>query len=87
MDLDRLRRIGWTHWNPIGLAGPPATPADEYDAYLSRTFGMLTAGQSEADVIAYLVGCAEVDMGVRPADHVAARTTVAALADLIETKS
>ena len=42
MDLDKLREIGWALWNPIGLAGPPATPADEYDAYLLEDVHVVT---------------------------------------------
>ncbi|AOO84396.1 hypothetical protein BHK69_11850 [Bosea vaviloviae] len=84
-DLDRLRLIGWAHWNPIGLEGPPATPADEYDDYLMQAAGMIISGSSEATVVDYLVRCAEIDMCMAPADHNAARTTAAAIKALVET--
>ena len=31
--LSRLREIGWSAWDPIGLADSDC-PRDEYDAYL-----------------------------------------------------
>lgn len=79
MDLARLRLIGWAIWNPIGLGGPPATPADEYDHYLIQAAGMIVSGRSEAEVAEYFVRCVEVEMGMTPADHAAAQTTAAAI--------
>ena len=37
INIPKLREIGWSRWNPIGLPGPPETPADEYDSYLLTT--------------------------------------------------
>lgn len=79
LDLDRLRLIGWANWNPIGLEGPPATPADEYDHYLMQAAIMIASGRSEAEVVEYFVRCVEVDMGMTPADYAAAQTTAAAI--------
>jgi hypothetical protein len=83
MDLDRLRLIGWAHWNPIGLEGPPATPVDEYDHYLMQAAGMIASSHSEAEVVDYFVRCAELDMCMAPADHNAAQITAAAIAVLV----
>lgn len=84
MNVDRLRPIGWAYWNPIGLEGPPATPADEYDHYLMQAAGMIASGRSEAEVVEYFVRCVEVDMGMTPADHAAAQTTAAAIRAIIQ---
>jgi hypothetical protein len=82
-DLDRLRAIGWAHWNPIGLDGPPETPADEYDDYLVRTAGMFAAGRTPDEVAAYLVRCVEIDMGMAPADRAAALANAAAIRSVV----
>jgi hypothetical protein len=58
--LSRLRDIGWSKWDPIGLLadgenweGKPF--ADEYDAYLLRAAGMCRQGQTIEAVARYLV--------------------------------
>ena len=78
VSLGRLREIGWSVWNPIGLAGPPATPADEYDAYLTHVTDMLLAGAGVEAGASYLTRVAEEQMGV-VANPEAARATSAAI--------
>jgi hypothetical protein len=51
----RLREIGWTRWDPIGLGPPEAGFADEYDAYLLKAAGDLWNGGSVQEVADYFV--------------------------------
>lgn len=78
VNLSRLREIGWSTWNPIGLTCPPATPADEYDTYLMHVARLLMEGCTISDAAAYLRQVAEEQMGV-PADTDAATNTCAAI--------
>lgn len=59
--LSRLREIGWSQWDPIGLSqmgdddwkdGGPC--ADEYDSYLLGVVGRLRRGEPASQAIAYL---------------------------------
>ena len=59
--LSRLREIGWSQWDPIGLGG---TPDDEYDSYLLQAAGRLSSGASEEEVTDYLVGIETEYMGL-----------------------
>jgi hypothetical protein len=59
--LSRLREIGWSLWDPIGLRELSEDQwqdgggcADEYDGYLLQVVGRLRRGGSLADVSAYL---------------------------------
>jgi hypothetical protein len=58
--LSRLREIGWSLWDPIGLKGldgnrrDGGTCADEYDGYLLQAAGRLRRGAPTAEVVAYL---------------------------------
>jgi hypothetical protein len=59
--LSRLREIGWSLWDPIGLRGlsdgdwqDGGACADEYDDYLLQVAGRLRRGDPTAEVIAYL---------------------------------
>jgi hypothetical protein len=53
--LSRLREIGWSRWDPIGLTGIENTPDDEYDSYLLQAAGRLWNGASEEEVTDYVV--------------------------------
>ena len=61
--LSRLRDIGWTHWDPIGLLvegkhwdHEDAKPfADEYDSYLIAAAGMIRRGAPDQEVVAFLL--------------------------------
>ncbi|MGC3940970.1 hypothetical protein ACOTTU_24510 [Roseobacter sp. EG26] len=59
LDLNRLREIGWSLWDPIGLDGKSdiwrdETFVDEYDTYLMKAAGMLRNQCSLAEVVEYL---------------------------------
>jgi hypothetical protein len=61
--LSRLRDIGWSEWDPIGLKGIEGAE-DEYDAYLLQAAGRLWNGESEEDVASYLAGIEADHMGL-----------------------
>lgn len=62
LKLSRLRDIGWSLWDPIGLL-PKGQKwndedclwfANEYDTYLVQAAGRLRRGEAACDVSAYL---------------------------------
>lgn len=88
--LSRLRDIGWTMWDPIGLLPPDASWsdeechafADEYDAYLLHAAGRLRNGDTQDEVVAYLAEIEENHMGLgkSPVARERAKAVVAAIA-------
>ena len=89
--LTRLREIGWSLWDPIGLA--PLSGAfsidDEYDAYLIEAAIRLRAGEDVDSVVAYLVTI-EVEhmgMGLRSTTAHRALATVEAIKAYVESLS
>lgn len=72
INLSRLRDIGWTVWDPIGLIGADQkwsdedclTFADEYDTYLLQAAGRLRRGEAEEDVALYLAKIEVEHMGL-----------------------
>jgi hypothetical protein len=90
--LSRLREIGWSQWDPIGLSqlgndywkdGGPC--ADEYDSYLLQVVERLRRGEPRPAIVAYLEDI-EVDyMGLGPGGSTRARAdrTVAAIAEYL----
>ena len=65
--LSRLREIGWSKWDPIGVGGPEHDwPADEYDTYLLQAAGQLWRGQSIETTADYLVKVETEHMGLHP---------------------
>lgn len=69
IEIDRLREIGWTLWDPIGLLREHAdwrtrSFKDEYDSYLKRAVRRIVAGENEGAVTAYLIGSASHRMGL-----------------------
>lgn len=72
LKLSRLRDIGWSIWDPIGLLGSEQNwddedclPfADEYDGYLMQAAGQLRRGVPDADVAKYLVQIETEHMGL-----------------------
>ncbi|WP_056444329.1 hypothetical protein [Caulobacter sp. Root1455] len=92
--LSRLREIGWSQWDPIGLSqmgdddwkdGGPC--ADEYDSYLLGVVGRLRRGEPTSDAVAYLEEI-EIDHmggGRNPTTLGRAEATVAAIADYLAT--
>jgi hypothetical protein len=87
LKLSRLRDIGWSLWDPIGLLGPgqrweeAQAFADEYDAYLIQAAGLLRRGTPDQDVIELLVSVetAQMGLGQQPDTYARARSTVAAI--------
>lgn len=70
IDIAVLRDIGWEHWDPIGLLDDDGDwrdePgfADEYDTYLMQAAARLWRGDSDADVVEYLVGIESEHIGL-----------------------
>lgn len=52
--ISKLRDIGWSLWDPIGLADHRANCDDEYDDYLVYAVDALQRGASVEDVARYL---------------------------------
>ena len=75
IEIEELRKIGWSHWDPIGLKNP-AGAHDEYDNYLLHVAGLLENGHSESEAVEYLVEIATNYMGLGAANRVAATKTV-----------
>lgn len=83
--LSRLREIGWSRWDPIGLGGFENRSDDEYDSYLLHAAGSLWSGASEEEVTNYLVRVETEYMGLGDAPRVRPRAheVVSALNDYI----
>lgn len=63
--LSRLREIGWSKWDPIGVGGPDhGWPADEYDNYLLNAAGQLWHYETDETVANYLVNVETEHMGL-----------------------
>lgn len=92
--LSRLREIGWSLWDPIGLRHlsdgewrDGGACADEYDGYLLQVVGRLRRGAPAAEVIAYLEDSEVGHMGLTPSPTTPARAkaTVEAIRDYLAT--
>jgi len=92
--LSRLREIGWSLWDPIGLRGlsdcdwqDGGACADEYDGYLLEAAGRLRRGEPTSEVIAYLVETETGHIGLTLNETTGSRAeaTVAAIKDYLET--
>lgn len=71
MKLSVLRDIGWTEWDPIGLADIEGgwrdnDGANEYDAYLLQVAARLQRGEPEVILVDYLVRVETDHMGLSP---------------------
>jgi hypothetical protein len=67
--MSRLRDIGWSLWDPIGLLSKDEhwkgrSFADEYDNYLLRVAGMVREGQPPENAIEYLIRIQKEYMGL-----------------------
>lgn len=91
INLHRLREIGWSDWDPIGLLDPAegwqGQPyEDEYDSYLMKAAGMLRNQHSQEEVVNYLFYIESEYMGLGPGpDPEKARIRIAALVQKIAT--
>jgi hypothetical protein len=83
--LSRLRQIGWSRWDPIGLNDLEDRPDDEYDSYLLQAAGRLWNGATEDEVADYLVSIEAEHMGLgrEPVVENRAREVVRALAGYV----
>ena len=89
LKLSRLRDIGWSIWDPIGLMGSKSnwddedcqSFADEYDNYLMQAAGQLLRGVADSQVVEYLVQIESEHMGlgVRTGSRARAEQVVAAI--------
>ena len=86
IELSRLRDIGWTEWDPIGLLnrgqawdGKPC--ADEYDSYLLKVASDLRRGASVEGAIEYLLNVEREHMGlgIQPGQEDRAEATALAI--------
>ena len=87
IDVSRVREIGWSKWDPIGIATiegegwQGSSWADEYDAYLLEAISLLRSGRGLAHCADYLVKIeAEyIGLGIRADTVQRATDTVTAL--------
>lgn len=92
--LSRLREIGWSLWDPIGLRElcdddwqDGGACADEYDGYLLQVVGQLRRGDPLAEAIAYLEDSEVKHIGLTrgPTTVTRAAATVEAIRDYLAT--
>ena len=77
-NLETLRDIGFSQWDPIGLARLRDQHEDEYDSYLLQAAGLAIRGNTAAEVSEFLLSCCH-EMGVEanvPAAGAAAQAIV-----------
>jgi hypothetical protein len=95
IDVKILRRIGWDHWDPIGIRQVDdqawrTTAANEYDSYLLHAANMLLHGSMPAAVATYLEEIVVIKMGLGPVNDAiqgAALQTVNAIAAYLQSRS
>lgn len=88
LNLSRLRDIGWSSWDPIGLLALGADwrnePfADEYDSYLIEAASGLRNGWPVEKVTDYLLSIASDHMGLSDVSRPAAEATAKAVAEYL----
>nr|WMC98121.1 hypothetical protein RAR13_05275 [Aminobacter aminovorans] len=89
LDLSRLRAIGWSTWDPIGLREPGADWCDqpftdEYDSYLIEAASGLGDGWSVEKARDYLLSIASDHMGLPQVSRDTAEATAKAIADYLQ---
>jgi hypothetical protein len=85
--MSRLRDIGWTRWDPIGIGPPQPEFADEYNRYIWEAFCLLRRGAPPADVAERLMWIEVEQIGLchaPDADRRAAATVEALYAYVVE---
>lgn len=78
INIERLREIGWSLWDPIGLDGNTGiwreeSFADEYDTYLLKAAGMLRNQCDLVEVVNYLFVIETEHMGLGKVNDEASR--------------
>lgn len=89
--LAKLRDIGWTLWDPIGLLPPEGewgdcanrSFADEYDQYLIAAASKLRKGVPREEVVAYLLRVEKDSIGT--SENATAYARAVAVVDAILT--
>lgn len=71
--VSRLREIGWSRWDPIGLVNLDGRPDDEYDSYLLQAAERLWNGASQDEVADYLTIIETEHMGLENGPNVRSR--------------
>lgn len=66
--LEKIKRLLWEEWDPIGVAALEDWPSDEYNSYAMRIFSMLNSGASIDDVTKYLLWAETENMGLSPSN-------------------
>ena len=91
IDIERLRDIAWTHWDPIGIRPSgkiwqELSCADEYDSYIRKSVKRVLSGQTHGEIVGYLVGVTKHRMGLGSGAHAvkAATVTARAIMDYVE---
>lgn len=83
VNIAKLREIGWSLWDPIGLLDTKDSsvadfPEDEYDSYLLIAFSKLKNGAS-ADLVAdYLYNISNEYMGLGESSQLRAKAELTA---------
>jgi hypothetical protein len=91
IELSRLREIGWSLWDPIGLRqisdGDWQDGGACADGYLLQAAGRLRRGEPASDVVAYLEDTETGDIGLTPNETMRSRAeaTVAAIGEYLAT--
>lgn len=86
--LSKLHEIGWSKWDPIGLAGlENGWPADEYDGYLLQAAGQIWNGSPDDVIADYLIKIETEHMGLIAAPGIRLRAVGVArgLREYVET--
>jgi hypothetical protein len=79
-ELKRLREIGWSMWDPIGIGAFDDCPGDEYDPYLVQAAGQVWRGHSDQEVADYVLIIETEHMGLSPEAGVGSRALAVAKA-------
>lgn len=94
VDRDKLREIGWKHWDPIELSRRDGDWRgrkfeDEYDFYLQTVSVRLQYGATLEEVSEYLANVVAFDMGMGRNDQSEQRalTTAKAILTLVRPNS
>lgn len=53
-DLDRVKLLLWTDWDPIGINDIDGAPQNEYNSYAPELFRIAREGASVEAIAAYL---------------------------------